>query len=85
MKKLVEEVSGEGLESLIGEHVILFCVNYFYAGKLIGVNSTDVLLTEAGVVFETGPYTKDGFEDFQQTPNDIYVRTTAIEAYTVMK
>ena len=44
MKKLVNvvEVEGEGLVSLLGENVILFCMNYFYAGKLAGVNSDTV-------------------------------------------
>ena len=46
MKKLVEvtEVQGEGLEKLMGERVTLFCANYVYTGKLIGVNASCVLL-----------------------------------------
>ena len=49
MKKLVNvvEVDGEGLVSLLGENVILFCMNYFYAGKLAGVNSDTVKLRTA--------------------------------------
>ena len=43
MKKIVE-VSGEGLEGLMGEQVTLFCMNYFYTGKLTGVNDNDVQL-----------------------------------------
>ena len=46
MKKLVEEVNGEGLEKLIGERVTLFCCRYIYTGKLIGVNDTCVLLDD---------------------------------------
>ena len=40
VKKLIEiqEVEGEGLMSLLGEQVILFCMNYFYAGKLVKVS-----------------------------------------------
>jgi hypothetical protein len=45
MKKLVEEINGEGLDKLLGERVTLFCMNYIYTGKLSGVNSTCVLLT----------------------------------------
>lgn len=37
MKKLVEEVSGEGLEKLLGERVLIMCANYFYTGKLVAV------------------------------------------------
>ena len=50
MKKLVEEVSGEGLEKLLGERVTLFCANYIYTGKLIGVNENCVLLSEAAKI-----------------------------------
>lgn len=35
----VVEVSGEGLEALMGKKVTLFCANYFYSGKLVGVNA----------------------------------------------
>ena len=40
MKKLVNvtEVEGEGLTKLMGERVTLFCMNYIYTGKLVGVN-----------------------------------------------
>ena len=46
MKKLVnvQEVEGEGLVALLGEKVILFCMTYFYAGTLVGVNTDTVLL-----------------------------------------
>lgn len=49
MKKLVkvEEIEGEGLLSLLGENVTLFCQIYIYSGKLIGVNDTCVLLENA--------------------------------------
>jgi len=53
MKMIVEEASGEGLESLLGEYVALWCMNYIYAGKLVGVNERDVKLTDAKVVYET--------------------------------
>ena len=46
MKKLVkvEEVQGEGLVGLMGENVTLFCMNYIYTGRLVGVNDTFVKL-----------------------------------------
>ena len=40
MKKIVDDVDGEGLEKFLGEKVLLMCSNYFYTGKLIGVNET---------------------------------------------
>ena len=83
MKKLVEEVSDEGLESLIGEKVILFCMNYFYSGKLVGVNDNDVLLEDAHIVYETGSFAEEGWKDAQKLSfcEKFYIRTAAIESY----
>ena len=52
MKKVVNvvEVEGEGLVKLMGENVMLFCLNYIYSGKLVGVNEKDVLLEDASIV-----------------------------------
>jgi hypothetical protein len=85
MKKLIEEVSGEGLESLLGESVTLWCECYIYSGKLIGVNTHDVLLDDAAVVYETGSFNEAGFKDAQKLPSQWYVRTGKIESYGLMK
>ena len=83
MKKIVEvqEVEGEGMLSLIGEHVLLFCLNYIYTGKLVGVNSTCVLLENAGIVYETGAYTDNKFKDCQWLSAPHYVQLSAIESF----
>jgi hypothetical protein len=57
MKKLVEEVQEEGLIKFLGERITLFCANYIYTGKLIGVNDDCVLLSDCGIVYETGAFT----------------------------
>lgn len=87
MKKLVEveEVEGEGLMSLLGEVVVLFCLNYIYTGKLIGVNTTCVLLTGASIVYETGPLNQTGWKDAQALPFPHYVMTAAIESFAKAK
>ena len=66
MKKIVEEVSGEGLENLLGERISVWCLNYIYAGKLIGVNEKDILLEDAAVVYETGELTAQEWKDAQR-------------------
>jgi len=83
MKKLVEvaEVEGEGLVKLLGENVMLFCLNYIYSGKLIGVNKDDVLLDQASIVYETGDLCANDFKDAQKLPNSWYVKTVCIESY----
>jgi hypothetical protein len=83
MKKLVsvKEVEGEGLTALLGENVVLFCMNFYYAGKLTGVNKEDVLLTDPQIVFDLGKPGDKKFAEAEPVPFDLYVRISAIEAY----
>lgn len=85
MKKLIEQVDGEGLEGLMGERVTLFCMNYFYTGKLVGVNDTYVKLADPEIVYETGPFSEESWKDAQSLPNDLYVQIAAIESFGVVK
>lgn len=87
MKKLIAttKVEGEGLEALMGERVTLFCLNYIYTGKLVGVNSSFVKLESAMIVYETGALTDKTWKDAQPLPNDWYVQTGAIESFGLLK
>ena len=85
MKKIVDEVGGEGLEKLLGEQVTLFCLNYIYAGTLTGVCATCVLLKNASIVYETGELTSGGWKDAQKLPHDWYVQISAIESFGLLK
>jgi hypothetical protein len=82
LKKIVEQVEGEGLEKFLGEKITLFCANYIYTGNLSGVNDTCVLLTEAAIVYETGSFTEKGWKDAQSLPGgEWYVQISAIESF----
>lgn len=86
MKRLVnvQEVENDGLVKLMGERVQLWCMNYIYTGKLTGVNEHDVVLEDAGVVYETGELTAAAFKDVQKIKHkELFVRTAAIESYTL--
>lgn len=85
MKKIVEvqEVEGEGLTALLGETVMLFCLNYIYTGKLAGVNQTCVLLENPAIVYETGAFDDSKLKDAQPLPNNLYVQVWAIESFGV--
>jgi hypothetical protein len=86
VKKIVEQVEGEGLEALLGERITLFCANYIYTGTLTGVNETCVLLTDAAVVYETGPFGDSAWKDAQKIPSKAwYVQTSAIESFGRLK
>ena len=84
--KVLMEVSGDGLESLLGKKVILFCANYFYTGKLVGVNKTCVKLEDPAIVYETGPFTDKQYKDEQPLgTKEHYVRLSAIESFGLAK
>ena len=85
MRKIVEEISGEGLEKLLGERVTLFCLNYIYTGKLMGVNASCVLLEDAAIVYETGELTDKKWKDAQTLPEGWYVQINAIESFGKLK
>ena len=88
MKKLVsvQEVEGEGLISLLGERVTLFCLNYIYTGKLLGVNDTCVLLEDPSIVYETGAFTEKAWKDAQRLPEKtLLVMLRCIESAGVVK
>ena len=85
MKKIVEEVSGEGFVKLLGQRVTLFCLNYIYTGMLKGVNDSCVLLGDAAIVYETGELTTKSWKDAQPLPGDWYIQLGAIESFGVLK
>ena len=87
MKKFVTvtEVEGEGLTALGGERITLFCLNYFYTGVLSGVNDEWILLTDASIVYETGPLNTPTWADAQALPHPVYVMKRCIESFMVLK
>jgi len=87
MKKLVEvtEVQGEGMMKLMGETITCFCLNYIYTGKLIGVNTDCILLSEPSIVYETGSFAEKSWKDAQRLPYDLYIMLSAIESFGKVK
>lgn len=79
----VIDVENEGLVALLGKNVELFCLNYIYAGKLAGVNATVIKLSNAHIVYETGPLNDKEYKDAQKLPNDLYVQIGAIESFSI--
>lgn len=84
MRKLIE-VPEEGLTGLMGQRVTLFCMNYIYTGKLVGVNDYCVLLEDPAIVYETGPFSEKAWKDAQELPDSLYVVLTSVESFGVIK
>ncbi len=85
MKVLMKEVENEGLVSLMGKRVTLFCSAYIYTGILVGVNESCVKLSEAAVVYETGRFSDAAGKDAQKLPKDWYVTSQSIESFGELK
>lgn len=87
MKKLVKVTKTEGqeLKALIGKKVTFFCLNYIYHGKLTGVNTTDLIIEDAYLVYETGDFSTKGFQDAQFIGKEWRLKTSIIESYGVLE
>lgn len=81
----ITEIEKEGLLALQGQNVTLFCMNYIYTGKLVGVNDVQVKLEDAKIVYETGPLNTNEWKDAQSLPYSVYVRLSAVESYMILK
>lgn len=85
--KVIEEVQGAvGLESLLGEEVLLICSAYFYTGKLTGVNDSFVQLDDPAVVYETGSWSNKAYTQQEKLHTKrFFVQRQAIEAFGASK
>jgi hypothetical protein len=84
MKKLptqVIEVDNEGLITLLGKNVLVFCMNYIYTGNLSGVNTDVIMLDNPKIVYNTGGFDSNSFEDAQALPNSLYIQKNSIESF----
>lgn len=85
MRKIVEDVAGEGLDALLGKNVTLLCTNCFYTGKLIGVNKNGVLLENASVVSDTKSFSDPKWKNVESLgKKNWYVQKSAIESFGVL-
>jgi len=85
MKKIIEEKETKGFEKLLGERVTVFCANYIYTGKLIGVNDSVILLADPAIVYETGSFSEKHWKDAQPLPHQWYIMVNAIESFGLLK
>jgi len=85
MKRILDvvETDNDGLEKLLGEYVELYCLNYIYSGRLVGVNEMDVCLAECCIVYETGKLDDHAGYKFAESFNqeERFVQKSHIESY----
>lgn len=79
--KEVVEIPNEGLISLLNKLILVMCGNYFYYGKLVGVNETCIKIEKCHQIFETGSFTDKCFKDKQFIAENWYIQLNAIESF----
>ena len=81
----IETKDVDGLEKFLGEYVQLWCMNYIYAGRLVGVNEKDCVLENPHVVYETGKMSSSEEFKFIEScgVDEVFVRIDAIESYSL--
>ena len=85
MKRIIESDEVSGFDALLGESITLFCLNYIYTGKLVGVNDTHLELSGASIVYETGGLCDSEWKDAQPLPHNWCVQLSAIESWGLLK
>jgi hypothetical protein len=78
----ITDVEKEGLEALLGDTVIIYCINYIYHGKLVGVNKTCIKLENPSIIYETGSFDAKTYSDIQSLHvKHHYIQTQSIESF----
>lgn len=72
------------LLGLVGLRVTLFCASCIYTGTLSSVNDSCVKLSDVSIVFATGSFQNESWQDSQKLPNDWYVQCDMIESFGVL-
>lgn len=81
-KRIISDDTTDMLDQLLGEPVAVWCLNYIYAGTLNALDDKTLELTDAYVVYETGPLNTAGFTNAQSVPNPIFINRSTIESIT---
>ena len=80
MRRIVETDDG-GMDALLGKRVLFMCANYFYVGRLIGLNEISVQLDDASLVYETGRWDSSSWKDAERLPSTLNIMIHFIESY----
>lgn len=85
--KNVVDMQTDGLVKLLGKTVTLYCASYIYTGILEGVNGNSVLLSKAGIVYDTGSSADKEWKLIEYFPGEgeWYVQLSAVESFGLYK
>jgi hypothetical protein len=70
----------------IGQYVTAWCGVYIYHGRLEEIVDGIARLSDAKVVYETGPLTTTGpWRDAQSLPGDWHINLASVESFGILK
>ena len=81
MKRIIEVDEVNGFEAMLGELVIILSGVYHYAGTVSGVNDDHVELSDAQLVYETGPWSANKWKVVEDLPSPWRVMFQFIESW----
>ena len=68
-----------------GQDVTFFCMNYFYTGKITGVNGDKVILEGTRIIYETGSFGDSKFKDAQSLGAvQWFINMATIESFGIL-
>lgn len=65
----------------IGRHYFFICSRFFYWGRVAGWSDDSIFLTDAYIIYETGPWKDDQWQTMEKLPCDWAVSRGAVESY----
>ena len=71
------------MKDLLNEKILVFCMNYFYYGKLLQISEDHITLTDCYQVFETGSYKDHKFKDAQFICPQWNIMLSSIESFGI--
>ena len=81
-----EKAETSGLSDLIGEQVTFFCLNYIYHGKVLSCDNGSVKITNPKIVYETGDFNENGFQDAQKLEcSEFNIQIGIIESFGILR
>lgn len=81
MRRITQDTSECGFDSMLGEKICIFCGVYIYTGKVSGVNDDHIELENAKIVYETGELNSGPWKDAQDLPSPWRIMTQGIESW----
>ncbi len=69
---------------LVGQVLTVFCLNYFYTGRVLETTPSYVKLDDPAVIYEIGEFSDDAWKDAQKLSSPIYIKSDAIESFAAI-